>query len=82
MDKEVRNKKGFNPEVGPGSKVVLYYMEDSHGLSPGAKGVVISSIIDPFEPENKIINVKWENGSTLSLLTGIDVYKLDKSQGS
>jgi hypothetical protein len=78
MDKDIRSKKGFNPPVEPGSKIVLYYMKDDSGVSPGTKGVVKRVIDDPFEPGSQIITVDWESGSSLSLLPSIDVYKLAK----
>jgi hypothetical protein len=30
---------------------------------------------DPFEPDSEIISVKWDNGSSLSLLTQTDAWK-------
>lgn len=57
-----------------GDKIMLYHMEDEF-LSPGTKGVVKSISIDPFEDDGLIIEVNWENGSNLSMLSKVDVWK-------
>jgi hypothetical protein len=44
-------------------------------VSPGTKGTVEKIIRDPFEDDNLIIHVKWDNGSTLSLLSKYDYWK-------
>ena len=57
-----------------GDRVKLYHMDDERML-PGEMGTVFNINFDPFEDDNLIIGVQWDNGSTLSLLTKYDYYK-------
>jgi hypothetical protein len=57
-----------------GDRVILYHMEDER-MSPGEKGTVDSINFDPFEDDNQIIGVIWDDGSTLALLTKYDYFK-------
>jgi len=68
----------INPEVKEGDRIVCYSMEDEISVPPGTKGTVKKVTNDPFEPDGKIINVSWDNGSTLSLLSNHDRWKLEK----
>jgi hypothetical protein len=61
-------------KLNPGDKIMLYHMENEF-LSPGTKGIVQSITRDPFEDDGLIIEVVWENGSRLSLLSNVDVWK-------
>lgn len=70
-----RQSKGYNPPVSKGDRIRLYFME-GESVSPGTLGTVIKVGPDPFDSENDIIYVRWDNGSTLSLLPSIDLYKL------
>jgi len=72
----------MNPEVKVGDRIICYHMEGELGVPPGTKGTVISLGRDPFEMgiDEKIIRVKWDNGSQLSLLTTTDFWKKDKDQ--
>lgn len=65
----------FNQEISEGDRILLYFMEDQKAVSPGTKGTIISVSPDPFESDNKIINVKWDDGRTLSILSKYDVWK-------
>ena len=65
-------------KLNPGDEIMLYHMENEF-LSPGTKGVVQSITRDPFEDDGLIIEVVWENGSRLSLLSNVDVWKKLKS---
>ena len=61
----------------PGDRIVLIYTSDGFtGLKPGEEGTVTSvsppSSLAAFET----INVKWDDGSTLSLLDGEDKWRL------
>jgi len=68
------SKKSFNT-TNIGDKITLVYMKDEMGNIPlGEKGVVKRVVDDPFEKGQKIIDVEWENGSTLSLLSGEDIW--------
>lgn len=72
----------MNPEVKVGDRIICYHMEGELGVPPGTKGTVVSLGKDPFEMgvDEKIIRVKWDNGSQLSLLTTTDFWKKDKDQ--
>jgi len=67
----------LNPEVKEGDKIVLVYMKGESRMSPGTKGTVKSVGEDPFEVNEKIIEVKWENGSSLALVTSEDLWMLE-----
>lgn len=64
-----------NPKVKEGDRVVLLYMYDEIDVPMGTQGKVIKVTRDPFEPEGEIIQVKWDNGKDLNLLSTKDVYK-------
>lgn len=70
----------INPELKIGDRIVCYAMEDEVSVPPGTKGTVTKIQRDPFEEDENIISVKWDNGSTLSLLSGIDKWKLVKQK--
>jgi hypothetical protein len=54
-------------------------MESELSVPPGTKGTVVRVSRDPFESnDEKIVEVKWDNGSKLSLLSSQDIWKLDK----
>jgi hypothetical protein len=63
-----------NQELKIGDKILLYYMEQEFGVPAGTKGIVTKIDRDPFG-EGEIVQVEWENGSTLNLLTNVDVWK-------
>jgi len=69
-------KGPLNPELKVGDKIMCYHMEGETDVSPGTIGVVRKIGRDPFEDENsQIIEVKWENGSTLALISSTDAWK-------
>ena len=71
----------MNPELKVGDKIILYYMDGEVGNSPspGTNGIVTKIVSDPFEKNEKIIYVKWDDGSTLSLLSATDSWKKVKN---
>ena len=70
-------KGALNPELKEGDRIVLYHMEGETSVPPGTQGTVISLGRDPFEMQDeKLIRVKWDNGSQLSLVTSTDAWKL------
>jgi hypothetical protein len=70
-------KGQLNPELKVGDRIMCYHMEGETGVPPGTLGTVTKITRDPFETENdSIINVKWDNGRSLSLITATDVWKL------
>lgn len=70
----------LNPELKVGDRIVCYSMEDEVSVPPGTKGTVTKVQADPFDVESKIISVKWDNGSSLSLLSDVDTWKLVKQK--
>jgi hypothetical protein len=64
-----------NPKVKEGDRVMLLYMKDEIDVPMGTQGRVTNVTRDPFEPEGDIIQVKWDNGSNLSVLSTTDIYK-------
>lgn len=71
----------MNPKVKVGDRISLLYMEDEFDVNPREKGTVTSVSRDPFETDEcYIISVKWDGGSTLSLLSCRDVYRLIESK--
>jgi hypothetical protein len=65
----------MNPKLEPGDKIILYHMDGEVNLPPGTVGIVDRVIKDPFDGNEQIIYINWENGSTLSLLSGQDSWK-------
>jgi len=66
----------LNPELNIGDKIMCYHMEGETGVPPGTIGIVTRIARDPFESEDdKLINVKWENGSNLALISSTDAWK-------
>ena len=69
-------KGPLNPDLQVGDIIMLLHMEGETSVTPGTVGVVKKITRDPFENEDeKIITVKWENGSTLNLITSTDAWK-------
>lgn len=64
----------LNPKLKVGDRIVLYHMEDET-IPPMTKGTVIRVSRDPFEEDQVIYNIDWDNGRTLALLSGIDNWK-------
>lgn len=60
-----------------GDRIMLYHMEGEGSVTPGTLGTVSRITRDPFEKDSdeEIVMVKWDNGSTLSLITATDVWK-------
>lgn len=56
------------------TNIVLVYTNDewTH-LRPGSRGVLLGRRTDPFGGE--LIDVKWEDGSSLSLIAGVDRWR-------
>jgi len=70
----------MNPEVKEGDKIVLVYMKDEQGMTPGTKGVVTRVTNDPFEEDDLLISVDWENGRNLSIVSAEDMWMLDSEE--
>jgi hypothetical protein len=70
----------MNPKVKEGDKIVLVYMKDEQGMTPGTKGVVTRVQEDPFEKDDLLISVDWENGRNLSIVSAEDLWLLDEGE--
>ena len=69
-------KGPINPELKVGDIIIAYHIQDETSVPPGTVGVVTKITRDPFETEDdKIIDVDWENGSKLNLITVADRWK-------
>ena len=73
-------KSSKNPELNVGDRIILYHMEGEMGVNPGTEGTVTSLERDPFEADNQIVSVKWDNGSSLSILSKYDIWKHAKKK--
>jgi hypothetical protein len=64
----------FNPKLEKGDRVVLLHM-DGESISPGTKGTVqhVDKIFGDIQ-----YSVKWDNGSTLALISSCDAWRLEK----
>lgn len=70
-------KAKMNPPLEVGDKIVCYHMEGETSVEPGTTGTVTKISRDPFEVRDEsIINVDWDNGSKLALITSTDAWKL------
>jgi len=65
-------KRELNPQVTTGDKIMCLHMDGETGVPPMTTGTVRSVVKDPFETDGEIINVNWDNGSTLGLITVTD----------
>jgi hypothetical protein len=66
-------KRKLNPEVQIGDRIELFHMDDEISVPLGTRGTVTNVIDDPFDMEGqKLINVNWDNGSSLALLSNAD----------
>jgi hypothetical protein len=68
-------KGPLNPKLEQGDRIVLFHMDGETSVSPGTSGTVTNISSDPFEPDEEIINVKWDNGSTLAMISSTDAWK-------
>jgi hypothetical protein len=72
----------MNSDINVGDKVMCLYMAGETSVPAGTKGTVTRIIKDPFDkdPDSKIIEVNWDNGSRLSLVTSTDGFKKVKEK--
>jgi len=75
-------KGELNPTLKEGDRVVCYHMDGETGVPPGTEGTVRRISRDPFEPKGDeiIIEVNWDNGSTLALVSSTDAWKKPKER--
>jgi hypothetical protein len=67
----------MNPKLKVGDRVCLLYMSGEISMNPGECGVV-KSVDNVFGDIQ--YGVKWDNGSSLALLSDTDAWKLEKKQ--
>jgi hypothetical protein len=67
----------MNPKLKKGDRVLLLYMSGESGMFPGECGTVTS--VDNVFGDIQY-GVKWDNGSSLALLSDTDAWKLEKKQ--
>lgn len=70
-------KREINPKLERGDRVMILHMDGETGVPPGTMGTVEKISRDPFEMNNEgeIIQVKWDNGSSLSIVSATDAWK-------
>jgi hypothetical protein len=75
------SKRELNPELVKGDRVICLHMDGETGVPMGVEGVVTKIGRDPFEEDGKIIEVNWDNGSRLALISVTDSWvKVGDSQ--
>jgi len=71
-------KRQVNPPLNEGDRIELYYMEGESSVPMGTEGTVVSIDDDPFDKKTKLIRVKWDNGSSLSICSDVDKWKMTR----
>ena len=67
--------KEINPKVKEGDRIVCIHMSDKYSpITGGVGGTVVSVGRDPYDENEKIISVNWDNGRTLSLVSAEDLW--------
>ena len=67
-----KSNKELNPKLSPGDRIMCLHMDGETGVPMGTTGKVRRVGIDPFENDSEIIEVDWDNGKNLSLLSITD----------
>ena len=67
-----KSKKELNPKLIKGDRIMCLHMDGETSVPMGTTGTVRDVVRDPFEDNGQIINVKWDNDSTLSLVSVTD----------
>lgn len=76
----MKRKKELNPDLTPGDKIMCLHMDGESSVPMGTTGIVTKVGRDPFEDDAKLIEVKWDNGSRLALVSVTDSWvKVDDS---
>ena len=66
----------LNSKLKEGDQIVLVHMNGEAGMSPGLRGIVEKITRDPFEEDELLITVDWENGRNLALVSSEDLWML------
>lgn len=64
-----------NPNVEVGDRIMCLHMDNEVSVPPGTIGTVTKVQADPTMEDTIMISVKWDNGSSLSLLSDVDAWK-------
>jgi hypothetical protein len=67
-----KSNKELNPKLVKGDRIMCLHMDGETSVPPMTTGTVRSVVRDPFEDNSEIINVNWDNDSTLGLLSITD----------
>ena len=65
-------RRELNPQLSSGDRIMCLHMDGETDVTPMTTGTVRSVIRDPFEDDGQIINVDWDNGSRLGLVSVTD----------
>jgi hypothetical protein len=65
----------INPELNVGDRVILLHMEDKYPVTIGSRGTVTSKSVVFGDTQ---YGVDWDDGSKLSLITGVDKWDLEE----
>jgi hypothetical protein len=65
-------RRELNPKLTAGDRVMCLHMDGETSVPPMTLGTVRSVVRDPFEDNSEIINVNWDNNSTLGLISITD----------
>jgi hypothetical protein len=67
-----KSNKELNPKLVKGDRIMCLHMDGETSVPPMTTGTVRSVVRDPFEDDGEIINVSWDNDSTLGLISITD----------
>jgi hypothetical protein len=74
-----RVKKELNPQLSIGDRIMCLHMDGETSVPMGTNGTVRRISRDPFENDGIVIDVMWDNGSKLNLLSVTDSWiKIDE----
>jgi len=65
-------KRELNPPLSSGDRIMCLHMDGETDVPPMTTGTVTSVVKDPFEDDGLIINMRWDNGSVLGLVSVTD----------
>ena len=69
-----KSKKELNPKLVKGDRIMCLHMDGETSVPMGTTGTVVNIGIDPFEQDNELIQVRWDNGSSLALVSATDTW--------
>lgn len=69
-----KSKKELNPKLVKGDRIMCLHMDGETSVPMGTTGTVINVGIDPFEVDNDLIQVRWDNGNSLALISSTDTW--------